>query len=94
MDPGFEARDAAAPDTADRDTWLRAALAERPGHVRALAVREQGGLALVSFLLDHGAGGNRRTDFIVDAWQDGHLLSRFSARATAGAPPLRPDGRE
>lgn len=92
---GFDARSASSPDPIDRDTWLRAAMAARPGQVRDLAVREAGGMTVASFLLDRGTGASRRTEFIVDAWQDGRLLSRWSTVASGAPPPRdRPDGRE
>lgn len=92
---GFDARSAASPDPIDRDTWLRTAMAARPGRVRDLAVREAGGMTIASFLMDRGTGAARRTEFIVDAWQGDRLLSRWSTVAAGTpAPRDRPDGRE
>lgn len=91
----FCARSPVSPDVLDREPWLRGALAgrARESRVRDLAVREEGDVAVVSFLLDSGA----TTQFVVDVWKTsaGKLLARHVA-AGAGAPPptRRPSGRE
>ena len=95
----FSARSPASPDPLDRESWLRAALAgrARDSRVRDLAVREEGDIAVVSFLLDLGAGRGARTQFVVDVWKasTGRLLARHIAAATgAPPPPQRPSGRE
>ena len=53
LDPDFEARTPASPDTGARGEWLKGEFAKSdgPAQVRDLAVREADDLALVSFLL-------------------------------------------
>lgn len=50
----FSARSPASPDVLDREPWLHATLGgrARESRVRDLAVREEGDVAVVSFLLD------------------------------------------
>jgi hypothetical protein len=88
--PDFEYRTAASAEVRDARAWERAQPRSTP-RIRDLTVREEGDLAIVSFLADSGG----RTHFIVDVWRGETLLSRYSARA-ADAPraPSRPDGRE
>jgi hypothetical protein len=91
----FTARTPASPDALDREPWLRAALGgrARESRVRDLTVREEGDVAIVSFLLDGGA----TTQFVVDVWKPstGKLLARHvSVGTSAPAAPRRPTGRE
>ena len=82
----FTYRSPASAEVIDRDGWL-AREPRRAPPVRDLTVREEGPLAVVSFV-----AGRR---FIVDVWKDDQLVAR-SASLAADAPraPRRPSGRE
>jgi hypothetical protein len=95
----FTARSPAGPDVLNREPWLRSALSgrARESRVRDLAVKEEGDVAVVSFLLDSGEGRGATTQFVVDVWKSsaGKLLARHVASgAGAPPPPRRPTGRE
>jgi hypothetical protein len=49
--------------------------------VRELAVREDDGRAIVSFLLDQVRGRATETWFVVDIWKGDRILSRLATRA-------------
>ncbi|MES2018307.1 MAG: nuclear transport factor 2 family protein [Pseudomonadota bacterium] len=97
VDPDFELRSPAAQDTESRADWLKG-VSGRPAQLRALAVKEADGLAMVSFLLDtQGPQRQRQTYFVVDAWRQssGTLQARYISAAVSAPPPARkPDGRE
>jgi len=90
VDAQFEFRTPASPDVRDRDDWRKHAARSR-GRIRDLTVKEEGDVAVVSFLAD--AGG--KTRFVVDVWKGDVLMSRNSAVAPeALRAPKRPSGRE
>jgi hypothetical protein len=96
LDPDFEARTPASPDTSSRGAWLKGEFANADGQaqLRDLTVREADDLALVSFLL---VTRRNATYFVVDLWRQssGKLQARYIA-APRNAPPVsrKPDGRE
>lgn len=95
----FSARSPASPDVVDREPWLRSALGgrARASRVRDLAVREEGDVGVVSFLLDSGEGRSATTQFVVDVWKapSGKLLARHVAAGLGAPRPTgRPTGRE
>jgi hypothetical protein len=99
IDDDFSARSPGSPDDLDREPWLRAMLGGHAGRtqVRDLSVREEGDVAVVSFLLDTGTGHAAKTQFVVDVWRSsaGKLLARYVAAGTGAPPPTgRPTGRE
>jgi hypothetical protein len=86
ISPDFTYRSPASPDVLDRQAWM-----ERESHravpIRDLTVREEEGIAVVSFL-----AGKR---FVVDVWKGETLLSRSAAISPEAArAPARPSGRE
>lgn len=95
VDPEFELRLPASPDTHARDEWLKggAGKVAAGARVRDLAVLETDDLATVSFLLE--TRGARY--FVVDVWRQSSskLQARFMS-VPANPPPRRskPDGRE
>jgi hypothetical protein len=90
VDPQFEYRTPASPDVRDRDGWVQR-VAHSRARIRDLAVKEDGDLAIVSFLAD----AQGKTRFVVDVWRGDTLLSRNSALAPeAPRAPKRPSGRE
>ena len=83
----FTLRTPAGPDVRGPEALQRGA----PARIRDLDVREEGDVAVVSFLAD--AGG--RTRFVVDMWKGETLLSRYSSAAPqAPRAAHRPSGRE
>lgn len=96
LDPDFEARTPASPDTSSRGDWLKGEFAKSkgPAQVRDLAVREADDLAIVSFLL---VTHRNDTYFVVDVWRQssGKLQARYIA-APRNPPPIarKPNGRE
>lgn len=94
VDASFEWRSGATPDPVSRDDWLRAerATARHAARIRDLAVREEGELAIVSFVRD----GKDGSTFVVDVWRRSpqRLVARYAARPAPGPAPKRPSGRE
>jgi hypothetical protein len=88
--PRFEFRTPASADTLDRAAWLKAQL-RRAVRIRDVSVREEGEMAIVSFLADAPRG----TRFVVDVWKGDQLVARYAARAQEAArAPSRPSGRD
>jgi hypothetical protein len=99
----FEFRSATEIDDETAAQWLDDELRSpiETANVRNLSVREQGELAVVSFLLD-----SRRTTkpkatsstlYVVDVWRQNppQLLARYAAQPRRAPPiPTRPTGRE
>lgn len=91
VDDAFEYRTPASDETRDRATWLHGA-SRSPARIRDLTVREEGELAIVSFLADARKG---LAHFVVDVWNGERLVARYSAIAPeARKAPRRPSGRE
>lgn len=84
--PDFTYRSPATPDVLDRDAWFSRE-SRHPVVVRDLTVREDGDVAVVSFLM-----GRR---FVVDLWKGDRLMARSAATTREAArAPSRPSGRE
>ena len=84
--PDFTYRSPASPDVLDRDAWLKRE-PRKTALIRDLTVREQDGVAVVSFV-----AGRR---FVVDLWKNDMLVARSASLASDAAPaPKRPDSRE
>ena len=64
VDEAFEYRTPASDETRDRAAWLHGA-SRAQARIRDLTVREEGELAIVSFLADARQG---KTHFVVDVW--------------------------
>jgi hypothetical protein len=103
LDNDFEVRFAADVDETSGSDWLRDELGSRieTAGVRNLSVREFGGIAVVSFLLDSRRVVKRKTVastlYVIDVWrQDPHqLLARYVSKPSHTPPiPSRPTGRE
>jgi hypothetical protein len=97
--PGFEVRSDDALDAVPGVDWLAEQLRAAPSvRVRDLAVREFGDVAVVSFWIDAGAPGARRSQrYVIDVWQqaEAKLAARYVSRpASPLAAPTRPRGRE
>jgi hypothetical protein len=97
--PDFEARSAQALDAVAGVDGLAAQVL--PGnaapHVRDLAVRELGDVAVVSFFLDRAPHGPHATLYVIDVWQQqaGRLAARYISEPVRPLPaPTRPRGRE
>ena len=97
--PDFEARSAESLDASPAADWLAEQLRAAPAtHVRDVAVREFGDVAVVSFWADNVAPGARRSPlYVIDVWQQPQqrLASRYVSQPVhALAAPARPRGRE
>jgi hypothetical protein len=94
VDASFEWRSGASPDPLPRDEWLRAERATRrhAARIRDLAVRDEGELAIVSFVRDANDGST----FVVDVWRRDpqRLVARYPGSPAPGPAPKRPSGRE
>jgi hypothetical protein len=90
VSPQFEFRTPASADSLDRAAWLKAQ-ERRSVRIRDVSVREEGEMAVVSFLADAPRG----TRFVVDVWKGDQLVARYAARAQEAArAPVRPTGRD
>jgi hypothetical protein len=90
VDAAFEYRTPASEDVHDRDAWLHR-VPHPPARIRELTERDEGDVAIVSFLAD----AQGKTRFVVDVWRGDTLVSRYSALAPeARKAPRRPSGRE
>lgn len=86
VSPDFTYRSPVSPDVLEREAWLKRE-PRRADAVRDLTVREEEGVAVVSFL-----AGRR---FVVDLWKGETLLARSATLSPeAPRPPSRPGGRE